>query len=249
MSQWIPLHGILERDFRTILKTFHSAFPFVAVYYSGGHKTLGHTVLLGSNNPLTIDFAAAERLFKDARVKEDLGRVNVFNVYDLLNGFIMDESGVDDFAGGAPLNTDDRPRIIFSKSELLKTPYVGLAPLAKHRTSPYALLRNMDDQRLAQIRQAVDRNFEAMGYTIQGQILEFQEYTRRMEQDPDQPKLKELNESKALFEQAISKYQMALEMNPDDVQTRQLFARAVSEYRSLGAFLETLDQPQLDQPQ
>jgi spermidine synthase len=244
MSQWIPLHGILERDFRTILKTFHSAFPFVAVYYSGGHKALGHTVLLGSNNPLTIDFAAAERLFEDARVKEDLGRVNVFNVYDLLNGFIMDEGGVDDFAGSAPLNTDDRPRIIFSKSELLKTPYVGLAPFAMHRKSPYALLRNVDEQRRAQVRQTVDRNFEAMGYTIQGQILEFQEYTLRMEQDPDHPNFKELNKSKALFEQIISKYQMALETNPDDVQTRQLFARAVSEYRSLEAFLETIDQPQ-----
>jgi spermidine synthase len=247
MSQWIPLHGILERDFKTILKTFHSAFPFVAVYYSGGHKTLGHTVLLGSDRPLTIDFAVAEKLFQDARIKEDLGRVNVFSVYDLLNGFMMDEAGIDEFAGPAPLNTDDKPRIIFSKSELQLTPHIGLAPIAKHRKSPYAYLRNADQARGVQIRETVQRNFEAMGYTIEGQILEFEEYKHRMASDPDQPAevvSKQLDASKALFEQAISKYQTALEINPGDVQTRLLLARAVSEYQSLNAFLETIDHHQ-----
>jgi len=241
MSQWIPLHGILERDFKTILKTFHSAFPFVAVYYSGGHKTMGHTVLLGSNRPLSIDFAAAEKLFQNDRIKEDLGRVNVFTVFDLLNGFITDEGGVDELAAGAPLNTDDLPRIIFSKSELMRTPYMGLAPIAPYRKSPLAHIGNVDAARSVQIRQTVERNFEAMGYTIEGQIIEFEERKRRITQDPDHPKRSELEESRALFEQAISKYQMALEINPDDVQTRQLLTRAVSEYRSLRAFLMTLE--------
>jgi spermidine synthase len=243
MCQWIPLHGILERDYRIILKTFHSIFPFVAVYYSGGHKTIGHTVLLGSKKPMRIDYGLAEKLLQDRQVKEDMERMNVLSVQDLLSCFILDQAVIDEWGAGLPLNTDDRPCIIFTKFELENKPFMGIAPLVNFRKTVYPQLYGMDSAAAVRVKIAADRCFEAMGHTLQGQILEYNEYTMRMKQDFSKSRtavVKNLNESKAIFEQIISEYQTALKINPDDLHTRMLLYRTSSEYEYLNSFLQAM---------
>jgi spermidine synthase len=246
MCQWIPLHGILERDYKTILSTFQTVFPYAAVYYSGGHKTIGHTVLLGSKKPMRIDFGKAEKLFQDKLTREDLERVNVFTAYDLLNCFIMDQDGMREYAGTAPVNTDDRPCIVFSKFKLHDNPYMGISSLIRYRKSISAQLYGTDNDTTAQVKRTVDKNFDAMSNSIEGQILEFEEYTMRMKQDFNQPNeaiVKNLNSSKALFEQAIARYKKAMSLNPDDFHTGYLLNRASDEYTYLMSFLEKMNSP------
>lgn len=244
MCQWIPLHGILERDYMTILRTFHSVFPYVAVYYTGGHKTIGHTVLMGSKKEMKIDFQRAQKLFEDRMIREDLARINVFGVFDLLNCFVLDQEAVDKIASGVPLNTDDRPYIIFSKFELMKRPYMGIEPISKQRKNIFPQLYNTgDDSAAAMVRQKIDENFKAMGYSLKGQTLEYEEYIMRMGQDFDQPKeivLGHLEKSRSFLEQALYQYQTALHINPDDYNTKYLFERASSEYGYLNSFIESM---------
>jgi spermidine synthase len=244
MCQWIPLHGILESDYKTILKTFHAVFPYVAVYYSGGQKEIGHTVLLGSASALEIDVGRAQWLLGDRVVKEDLARVNVFSLYDFYNGFIMDQDSIGPFAGDAPLNTDDLPRVIFSKFKLEKNPFMGIGPLAKYRAPIFTHLRGIESDSLAAIRTTLQRNFEATGYALEGQTLELKEYCLRMAQNFDQSKvavMDNLNASKALFEQFLSKYDSAAVLNPGDFNTAYLLKRASSEYKYLTSFLDAMD--------
>jgi spermidine synthase len=246
MCQWIPLHGILERDYATILATFRAVFPFAAVYYSGGYKTIGHTVLLGATKPMKIDVGRAKKLFWDRQIKEDLAQVNVFTMYDFLNCFIMDQDGIRECAASAPVNTDDRPRVIFSKFELHDKPYMGIAPLMRYRKSIDAQLCGMDNDTIEQIQRTVDKNFEAMGNSIEGQILEFEEYTMRNKQDftgSNEAIVKNLNASKALFERAIERYEKAMSLNPDDHHTGYLLSRASGEYQYLNSFLEKTNAP------
>jgi spermidine synthase len=246
MCQWIPLHGILEKDYKVILATFHAAFPYVAVYYSGGYKTIGHTVLLGSKAPLKVDFKMAKALLGDARLREDLAQVNVFDVYDLFNGFVFDQEAIDEFRGEVPLNTDDKPCIIFSKFKLLDKPFMGLVPLVKYRKNIFPQLYDMDTDSAAAIKATIDSNFEAMGFTLGGQILEFKEYNVRMAQDFNQPRdavVRNLLESKAIFEQIISNYQTALRLNANDLHTKFLLNRVSSEYSYLNSFLDAANQP------
>jgi spermidine synthase len=243
MCQWIPLHGILERDYRILLATFHAVFPFAAVYYSGGYKTIGHTVLLGSTKPMKIEVRRAKDLFLDSRIKEDLAQVNVFTMYDFLNCFIMDQEGIQECAGRVPVNTDDRPGIIFSKFELHDKPYMGIAPLIRNRKSISGQFYGMDSDTIAQIQRTVDKNFEAMGSSIEGQILEFEEYTMRNKQDftgSNEAIVKNLNASKALFERAIARYEKSMSLNPDDHHTGYLLSRASGEYKYLISFLEKM---------
>jgi spermidine synthase len=243
MCQWIPLHGVLEKDYRIILNTFHKVFPYAAVYYSGGNKTIGHTVLLGSKSPMKIDFTKAQLLLQDGRVKEDLAEVNVFSVYDMLNCFVLDQDAINSFAGSVPVNTDDKPLIIFSKFELETKPFMGLEPFIKNRTSVYPQLYDIDTSSAALVRQKVESNYEAMGSVLEGQMLEFEEYNLRQKQDFNQSKtgiVRNLNESRALFEQVMAEYNAALQKNPDDVHAKYLMQRTSAEYEYLMKFLEAM---------
>jgi spermidine synthase len=244
MCQWLPLHGVPERNYRILIKTFHSVFPFVSVYFSGGNKTSGHIVLLGSKNPLKIDFNKAVKLFENQQIKDDLSQVNVFSVYDFLNGFIMDQSAIDGFSGDAALNTDDKPIVIFSKFKHDDMSYVGISPMIKFRMSAARQLCDTDSGSALQIKKKMEADFDAMGYSIDGQILEIKEYNMRMAQDFEHSRatvMNNLNESKALFERIIADYQAALQRNPDDFHTNFLLMRTASEYRYLMAFLDKVD--------
>lgn len=243
MCQWIPLHGILERDYRIILNTFHKVFPFVAVYYSGGYKTIGHTVLLGSKSPLTIDFGRAQAILQDPQINNDLAQLNIYSVYDFLNGFLMDQEAIDGFSGSVPVNTDDKPGIIFSKFELEKKPYMGLSPIVNNRKSIFPQLCDLNPDSALAVRQKVERNFEAMGRFFEGQVLDYKEATLRMSQDFNQSKsgiVRNLNESKVLFEQIMSEYNAALQLNPEDYNAKYLLMRVSSEYDYLNSFLDQL---------
>jgi hypothetical protein len=158
----------------------------------------------------------------------------------------MDQDGMREYAGTAPVNTDDRPCIVFSKFKLHDNPYMGISSLIRYRKSISAQLCGMDNDTTAQIKRTVDKNFDAMSNSIEGQILEFEEYTLRMKQDFDQPNeaiVKNLNASKALFEQAIARYKKAMGLNPDDFHTGYLLNRASDEYAYLMSFLGKMNPP------
>jgi spermidine synthase len=241
MSQWIPMHGVSEGDFKTLLKTFHSAFPFVAVYYAGGFKAAGHVVLLGSKSPLRIDVHHAEALFANDRVRDDLARVNVLSLPDLFNGFIFDQSAVDAFTGNAPLNTDDDPVVAFSTPEAGPAPSSWLSSIAKYRMSVYPELAGMDPEMAAGVERGLAASFEATGYAIQAQVLEAKEYAARGALDLDRPgegTREGLERSLTLFGEVIADYDRALRTNPQDAHTTYLRTHAAAELRSLQGLLQ-----------
>jgi spermidine synthase len=245
MCQWIPLHGILEEDYKTILATFHAAFPYVAVYYSGGRKNIGHTMLLGSRSPLTIDYAHANELFKDPQLKADLEAVNIYSPYDLFNGFIMDQDSIPVYIGNAPVNTDDLPRIIFSKFKLEGQPFMCVGQITHHRASVFSHLSNIDKDSIDLVRNTVERNSAAMMNTIEGQVIEFREYMMRVGQKFDERNkeaiLKNLAASKALYEEFLPKYNAALQLNPADFNNKYLLLQGSNEYEYLNSFIDALE--------
>jgi spermidine synthase len=241
MCQWIPLRGILEKDYKIILNTFRSVFPYMTLWYSGGYKAIGHTLLCGSKKPMKIDMARAEALMADSRVKSDLERINVFSLEDVFNCFVTDQDSIAAFTGPAAVNTDDKPVVIFSKAELWNNPFIGLRSMMRFRKNIFSELCNMDSVTSARVLLARGKNYEAMGRSIQAQILEFEEFVMRMTFDPRQPEnllAANLSRSRAILRQVLSLYTTALEMNENDAHTRYLMAQDYSEYRSIVAYLD-----------
>jgi len=243
MCQWIPLHGILESDYKMILQTFCSVFPHAALYYSGGRKTVGHTVLLGSKKAMNIDMRKATELLRDTRIREDLEQVNVFTLYDLLNCFVMDRDGINAFSEGARINTDDRPSILFSKFDLHERPSMGISGFMKYRRSVFPQLIGMNNDSIPQIQRTVDKNFEAMSNSMAAEIMEFEEFTARMKQNFEgsrEETIRNLEQSRAMLEQAILNYEKAIDLNPFDYHTKYLLSTISREYEYLNSFLQKI---------
>ena len=160
----------------------------------------------------------------------------------------MGQDSIAVFTGPAALNTDDKPVVIFSKAELWDKPFIGLGSMMRFRKSIYSDLFDMDSVKSSQVKQAIDKNYEAMGYSIQAQILEFEEFVMRMTFDPRQPEkilAANLSRSREMLKKVLTLYTTALEKNENDAHTRYLLFQDYSEYRSIVAYLDRVQKRQL----
>jgi spermidine synthase len=99
VSQYMPLHKLRPKDFLGIIATFHSEFPNCTVWL--GHY---HAVLLGSVEPLAIDFEDW------ARNIGSIGKDPYFyaDPYHLAATMVLDGDAVGELTSGLRVNTDDR---------------------------------------------------------------------------------------------------------------------------------------------
>jgi spermidine synthase len=116
-SQWVQMYGMHMRDLRSVLNTFASVYPYVAVYTTIEDADI---VLLGSDKPLEPSLEAARRLTQGGSgVAKALATVGIKNELDLIALYKMDRDHLMLLAHGAPLNTDDNMLIEYSAPEHL----------------------------------------------------------------------------------------------------------------------------------
>jgi len=104
VSQYLPLHKLRPEDFQGIIKTFHSVFNHTSVWL--GHT---HAILIGSNEPLKIDFNEWENNIAK------IGRDPVFysNPYHLAAGLMLTPAGIDEFDNEIEINSDNQSYLEF----------------------------------------------------------------------------------------------------------------------------------------
>jgi len=104
ISQYLPLHKLLLKDFLGIIKTFHSVFPDATVWI--GHY---HAILIGSNGSMKIDFAKwADNISKS--VKDIYFYTNAYHVAACL---VMDSTKIVNFPKDIRIITDDYSDVEF----------------------------------------------------------------------------------------------------------------------------------------
>lgn len=130
MCQWVPLYEMEPVHYQSILKTFFSVFPHVTVWYTG-HDTL----LIGSEQPLTVDFEKIARRMQKPEVGADLRAVGVEDAHQLLGSFIFEIGPGHPFEANVPLNSDRRPFIEFAtpKSRWKSTRETNTQYLLEHK--------------------------------------------------------------------------------------------------------------------
>ena len=105
------------RDLRSVLNTFASVYPYVAVYTTIEDADI---VLIGSDEPLEPSLVAARRLTEaGSRMREELALVGLEDEYDVLALYKMDRDHLMLLAHGAPYNTDDNMLVEYSAPEHL----------------------------------------------------------------------------------------------------------------------------------
>jgi len=80
MAQWVQKYESDDDTLQIVLKTFSLSFPFVSVW----EISSGDLMLLGSNEPLPVDFTILQQRMSQPRVKADLERIDLFRLPVLL---------------------------------------------------------------------------------------------------------------------------------------------------------------------
>lgn len=105
MVQWFHLYEMDDETFRLVLQTFRSGFRYITVWQSWTMDVM----LLGSNDPLTLDLPALRRKMSDPAVAADLRRINITEPVQLLSLQMASDDQVQEYMGYSELNTEDLP--------------------------------------------------------------------------------------------------------------------------------------------
>jgi spermidine synthase len=243
VSFWMPMYLLSTRDYKTIIKTFQSVFPYVTIWYVN-NAIEAYSIVIGRNEPIAIDVGQIRRKLADPRLAGDLAQIDVMDEYDILSYFVMGPDKVKQYAVEGDINSDDYPIIELRAPKSMtrrRTWYQNLKELSEMRELPTRFLTNAwnSDEEAKEVSAKIGRVFEAVGLLIQGQLVniisydfdsEYAYYERAAEISPDNraiKRLKSLASSRVMIlrgeelikrnrlAEAMEYYKNAIRVNPD----------------------------------
>jgi spermidine synthase len=131
VSQWIPLHSQTETHIYQHFRTFLESFPYVMSWY----PTERELILIGSNDPISIDFRKIENRLKHPVVNEVMRKIRFENPYTLLGSIWFLKNELESMASNQRLITDNNPSLEFFLSSPDAIPKESIYQFLKNRTS------------------------------------------------------------------------------------------------------------------
>lgn len=177
LSTWMTT-DLDPRDFDIVLKTFQSVFPY-SLLWMAPNCINKQVVLMGSTEPINLDFQAIEKKLSDPQIKSDLAAVNINSAYDLLDCLVLDPQGIKQISQDAPLNSDDHPILEFSRRAIRSRDMCAAQNLAKiltHRPDAKSLLVNLpeDITKEKDVEENLRRHELASGDFLRGMLAFYQ---------------------------------------------------------------------------
>jgi spermidine synthase len=111
LEQWVPVGYSPLRGDRMLFRAFYDVFPNATAWQQ---LRDGFILLIGSNDPLTIDYERLRRRMQAPKIRRDLELSTIRNVDHLLSLFVYDPKGLEEFTVGWPAITDDRTILDFT---------------------------------------------------------------------------------------------------------------------------------------
>jgi spermidine synthase/tetratricopeptide (TPR) repeat protein len=145
--QWLPLHGLSEREFKLIVRTFLGVFAEMTLWANAGFETYGQVAyakLVGvKGGPLVIDYRLLADRLRDPRVSRDLLPYGMASVEELLDLYVAGPAALRTWTEGLPPQTDDHPIVPYTTAysrgrRMLPSLLLGVrspvAPSVRHLT-------------------------------------------------------------------------------------------------------------------
>ena len=115
LCQWLPYYQMDTEDFRVLLKSLRSVFPFVNIWIANTDA-----LVIASGQPLSINYVDLQSRMQIKTIRDRLRRIGIDSVEDLLSFFYIDNSALNRFTKrAASLNSDYFPLIEFSAPKYL----------------------------------------------------------------------------------------------------------------------------------
>lgn len=105
LAQWWPITTQNDEDSQSLVKSMVDVFPHVTLWSTEVHEMM----LLGSMEPIPLDFSRVAEHFRTPSIAEALREVGVHTPADMLATYVTDHAGLVTYAGEALPVTDDRP--------------------------------------------------------------------------------------------------------------------------------------------
>lgn len=115
--QWLPLHGLSEREFKIIVRTFYEVFPHAALWTNVGFEVYGQAAYLkmvAQKSPMRIDYKELALRLKEPRIAGDLAPFGMDDIYDVLDCYLAGPKAIDAWTAGLPAQSDDRPIVPYT---------------------------------------------------------------------------------------------------------------------------------------
>ena len=108
-AQWIPLHSQGEKEVAMHFKTFQSVFPYTMGWLSVANEIL----IIGSDQPIKIDFNKLNERLQEPEIKKALKDIEIPDIFSFLSNIWLLNDQVVKLGEGYPLITDNHPAIEF----------------------------------------------------------------------------------------------------------------------------------------
>lgn len=141
VAQWVPLHSQSAREVDMHFKTFLSVFPHAQAWMSVANEIL----LIGSDQPIVIDFKKLQKRFQNPRVKEAMNAIHIPDVYSFLANLWFLEDEMHKLAARIPQITDNRPHIEFYLNAGGVIKMKGLERIVFNRTPAQAIWKRIQN--------------------------------------------------------------------------------------------------------
>jgi spermidine synthase len=170
VAQWLPLYEMPERDFKTVIRTFQSVFPYTTLWL-----TDSDAILIGTEDKLRIDYRSLALKLEDEKMEKDMRMLYLDSIFQFLTTFAMGENELSEYAADAKLNTDDHPILEFSAPEGLYSETVAhnLESISQNMKPVIPFLHNLgDEEEASKVRQKLLTYFEEKKSALKEQILD-----------------------------------------------------------------------------
>jgi len=109
MAQWFQIYEMDDEIFSMVVRTFYSVFPFVQLW--GGSN--GDVILIGSLKKIEPDFNKMLTKIEQPRVKNNLSKIEINNLFTLLTTQLQSEEGTFVLSGNGKINSEIKPVLEF----------------------------------------------------------------------------------------------------------------------------------------
>ena len=172
LSCWVPI-DLRPEDFEVIVRSFQAAMPYSSLWMVNNCVNK-HAVIMGTMEPMEIDFGRIKQLLARPSIASDLAVINIFSAYDFLDSLVVGEEGLRAIGGDGPLNTDDTPSLEFGAS--IKRDVEGcwisvLKAIVENHTPPSKYIVGIGSGTEAEsVTKMLEQYYRGTGHALRGMI-------------------------------------------------------------------------------
>jgi tetratricopeptide (TPR) repeat protein len=159
MIQWFHLYEMNDDIFKMVVRTFRSSFKYVSIWQPVG----GDVILLGLEQPLSVDFSRLQAVIASKGIKEDLQRIHIQDAATLLSLEMLSPESVSRYISIGELNNEDHLQLEYrAPSAFYINRGVGqIAQLDERRNSNSCSLQI---NKLMETRRLTDEELRNIGF-------------------------------------------------------------------------------------